>query len=60
MHTCTHVGMYMYLKMLLQGMQYWGEILRDYYGKDTAARDSDFVNNYLGYWTDNGNDFIPT
>ena len=35
-------------------MTSWGEMLRTYYGKDTAARDTDFVNNYLGYWTDNG------
>ena len=28
--------------------------IKQYYGKTTKLRDSDFTNNYLSYWTDNG------
>ena len=31
--------------------------MRKYYKKDYSFRDSDFVNNYIGYWTDNGKQF---
>ena len=37
-----------------QAMKGWGKMLRSYYGKTSASRETDFVNNYLGYWTDNG------
>ena len=32
----------------------WGEVLRQYHGKDTEERHTDVVTNYLGYWMDNG------
>ena len=31
--------------------------MRKFYGKTTALRDSDFTNNYLSYWSDNGENF---
>ena len=40
--------------MLSQTFEDWGYILRKYYNRHTQFRDSDLVNNYLGYWTDNG------
>ena len=35
-------------------MDHWGDIMRYYYNKPKSYRDSDLANNYLGYWTDNG------
>ena len=40
---------------MLQAIAGWGEVLRSYYNRHTAFRDSDLSNNYLGYYTDNGN-----
>ncbi|XP_050418353.2 uncharacterized protein LOC126831744 [Patella vulgata] len=37
-----------------QAFQEWGNIMRDFYGKDPYYRKSDMTINYLGYWTDNG------
>ena len=51
---------YVYETILVAGqnvtgtMSYWGGLLLEKYGKDTAYRETDFSLNYLGYWTDNG------
>ena len=39
---------------VLQAFDSWGYNIKQYYGKTTKLRDSDFTNNYLSYWTDNG------
>ena len=41
-------------KFVLQAFDNWGFNIKQYYGKTTKLRDSDFTNNYLSYWTDNG------
>ncbi|XP_071111597.1 uncharacterized protein [Haliotis cracherodii] len=35
-------------------MSDWGSLMREYYGKDNAYRQSDLTLNYVGYWTDGG------
>ncbi|XP_046547192.1 uncharacterized protein LOC124257216 [Haliotis rubra] len=35
-------------------MSDWGSLMRRYYGKDNAYRQSDLTLNYVGYWTDGG------
>ncbi|XP_070576646.1 uncharacterized protein [Ptychodera flava] len=37
-----------------QAIYEWGSLLRKNYGKTTEAMESDFMINYLGYYTDNG------
>ncbi|XP_071115644.1 uncharacterized protein [Haliotis cracherodii] len=37
-----------------KGFVSWGQILQKWYGRDNSFVKSDFTNNYLGYWTDNG------
>ncbi|XP_048245597.1 uncharacterized protein LOC124128193 [Haliotis rufescens] len=37
-----------------KGFVSWGQILQKMYGRDNSLVKSDFTNNYLGYWTDNG------
>ena len=39
---------------LLQAISGWGSVLRRYYNKLDHYRKSDFTNNYLSYWSDNG------
>ena len=43
--------LYVYITQL---MNYWGDIMRWYYNKETSYTRSDLPNNYIGYWTDNG------
>lgn len=35
-------------------MEEWGALLLKYYQKNLSYKENDFTNNYLGYWTDNG------
>ncbi|XP_046561027.1 uncharacterized protein LOC124270048 [Haliotis rubra] len=37
-----------------KGFVSWGQILQKMYERDNSFVKSDFTNNYLGYWTDNG------
>ena len=32
----------------------WSHLMRKYYNKNYSYRNADFINNYIGYWTDNG------
>ena len=41
--------------VILQAIRKWGKVLQTFYGRSVAYRDSDLTNNYIGYWTDNGN-----
>ena len=37
-----------------QTVENFGDMLLEHYGKTRDFAASDFTNNYLGYWTDNG------
>ena len=52
--TILHVG-----TGINSAMEGWGGFLTKYYGKDKSMMESDLVNNYIGYWTDNGDYYYP-
>ena len=43
-------------------MHMWGNVMRTFHGRDESFKNSEFTNNYLGYYTDNGTvpDIKPT
>ncbi|XP_048245188.1 uncharacterized protein LOC124119100, partial [Haliotis rufescens] len=43
-----------------KGFVSWGQILQKLHGRDNSFVKSDFTNNYLGYWTDNGRETTRT